>query len=171
MTPKFKIGDKVKLVTKRSKFYIDGSRYIDHDNLRLGEIYQVSGISNNGNLDWGSMFINLKGSMFNHPVDCFELYEDWKPQEGDLVEVSTNGIEWDNRIFLYSTKNEASSHICIIGGCEERYKSGQFIDGLQITVWPYIRKPKQVKIIIEVDGQNKTPKDFTGAEWWALRNK
>jgi len=171
MIPKFKVGDKVKLVTKHSKFYKNGSFYIDHDNLRFGEIYQVSRISNNGNLDWDSMFIIIKGNIYNHPVDCFELYEDWAPQEGDLVEVSNDGINWNSRIFLYSTKNKASSHMCISNEWEERYKSGQFISGFHIATWPYIRKPKQIKITIEVDGQNKTPKDFTAAQWVALRNK
>jgi len=106
MTPKFKVGDMVKLITKRSKFYNDSTDYIYLDCLQLGEIYEVDHVNNNGGAQYQSDdFILLKGYVYNHPVDCFELYEDWVPKTGELVEVSNNKITWLERIYLYSTPN------------------------------------------------------------------
>jgi len=45
MTPKFKVGDTVKLITKQSKFYNDSMGFIDLDRLQLGEIYEVDHVS------------------------------------------------------------------------------------------------------------------------------
>jgi len=137
MTPKFKIGDSVKLVTKQSKFYNYSLDFIDLDCLQLGEIYEVDLYSNNG-VGQSDDFILLKGYDYNHPVDCFELYEDWVPKTGELVEVSNNKITWLERIYLYSTPNR-NLHWAVIEDDESDYKASKDHD---TSYWKYIRQLK-----------------------------
>ena len=140
MTPKFKVGDTVKLITKQSKFYNDSMGFIDLDRLQLGEIYEVDRVNNNGG---GAQyqsddFILLKGCGYNHPVDCFELYEDWVPKTGELVEVSNNKMTWQERIYLYSTPNR-NLHWTVIEDDESNYKASK---DHNTFYWKYIRQLK-----------------------------
>jgi hypothetical protein len=74
--PSFKVGDKVKLVTFKSNIY-DRDCFFKLDGLTVGEEYEITSIGHNGQLDkFGpNSFLDLKGKIYCHPRDCFELVE------------------------------------------------------------------------------------------------
>lgn len=67
---KFKIGDEVLCINKKSKIYSDSEHYMN--DLFVGNKYTVIELSGNGSTT-NNNFIYLKDYGYCHAVDCFEL--------------------------------------------------------------------------------------------------
>lgn len=101
---------------------------------------------------------------YNARVEQVAAPEKWEPKPGDMVEVSVDGVDWKERIFVAYFPNTT---ICVDGS---RKEESNFRNGLHfgVTNWAHMRKPVVIKITI--DGVEKTPNDFTPEQWAQLRN-
>jgi hypothetical protein len=90
---KFKVGDKVKLLTDKvsKSFYTEALHYSNRLLQDSNSVFIVEAITSNGVPQWNNQFIRVKGYDYEHPIDCFELYTEPQFRVGDWVYFTGKG--------------------------------------------------------------------------------
>lgn len=92
-------------------------------------------------------------------------------EEGDWIEVSDDGNEWAERIFLHKFTEKSFQPFA----CVSNYSKDDYCDGKSfgVSLWERARpiQKEEVDIKITVNGEEKDPKDFSEESWNNLRKK
>ena len=85
------IGDTVRVKTLVDLPEYEGQNWANEDNLVLYGEYTVSGVMVNGS---GIVFVDLKETIFTHPLKRFEVLNDETNRVGDIVYFFLDNFEY-----------------------------------------------------------------------------
>lgn len=104
----------------------------------------------------GCFIINDAGGRSYLFEGQYELIEEWHPKRGELVEVSYDGKEWKERIYVSTIDGARYPYIVVYKDSEDKFISGDIFDYSYIKYIRQIKQQPKLDIKITVNGEEKT---------------